>query len=133
MIALTLPEHHVLPQGETLDLPSCSAQYESSLEDMCVPGTITISFLRVLSLRSLTSSDSSMPSVNAFADDTNEKTILATFSALLLSFPLFTSPVYLLPASVPLTESSDTTWFGKPVFEGSGEDEEVELANRPVL
>ena len=55
-----------------------------------LPGTMTISFLRVLSLRSLTSSDLSMPSVKAFAPATKAKTILATFSAV---FPLAsTSP-----------------------------------------
>ena len=48
-----------------------------------LPGTITISFLRVLSLSSLTSSDLSRPTVNEFDAATNAKTILATSSAVL--------------------------------------------------
>ena len=50
-----------------------------------LPGTMTISFLRVRNRRSFTSSDLSMPSVKAFASVVNVNTIRAISSAL---FPL---------------------------------------------
>lgn len=50
-----------------------------------IPGTMTISFLRVLNRSNLTSSDLSMPSVKAFAPAINANTSRAISSALLPS------------------------------------------------
>ncbi len=98
-----------------------------------VPGTMTISFFRVLSLSSFTSSDLSIPSVKAFAPATNAKTIAATSSALLpvvitsellvysLSLLLFpvgppTSLDIVLLATTGLCDGNDGTVASRPVL-----------------
>ena len=71
---------------------------------------MTNSFLRVLSLSSLTSSPLSMSSATSFAAFTNEKTTLATSSALFL---LFMPPVVLtrLSLSFPLEPNEKVSPF----------------------
>lgn len=64
---------------------------------MDIPGTMTISLLRVLKRRSLTSSDLSMPSVKAFAPTTKANTIRAMSSALLPFLSSSVLPGYSMP------------------------------------
>ena len=96
---------------------------------------MTISFLRVLSLRSLTSSDLSMPSVKALAPATKANTIRATSSAVLpfasmLPLPGYSGPplVASAPSPAPFCLVSLPTGGSSEDVEGEGED-----ARSPVL
>ncbi len=106
-----------------------------SLLTRILPGTMTISFLRVLSLRSLTSSDLSMPSVKAFAPATKANTIRATSSAVLPFASILPSPEYSGPPLVASAPSPELFCLVSLPTGGSceDEDEEVEDARSPVL
>lgn len=93
---------------------------------------MTISFLRVLSLRSLTSSDLSMPSVNAFDAATNVKTILATSSAV-VSFVTWLLPGYALALLIASNASAEPFSLVPLPTTGLCVDFGEELARRPVL
>ena len=95
-----------------------------------IPGTITISFFRVLSLRSLRSSLSSMLSTNPSALDTNAKTILAISSTcLVLEFsfiPIPYLPSFLVASIVAISPDSS-------VVVKFTEAEDGMLLRRPLL
>jgi len=94
---------------------------------------MTISLFRVLSLRSFTSSDLSIPSVKAFAPVTNAKTILATSSAL-LPFVLTSVLLEYWPSSlIPSGGSLAPIGFVPLPTIGSREGDEEGAASRPVL
>ena len=96
---------------------------------------MTISFLRVLSLRSRTSSDLSMPSVKAFAPATKANTIRATSSAVLPFASILPSPEYSAPTLVASAPSPEPFCLVSLPTGDSCEDveEEVEDARSPVL
>lgn len=98
-----------------------------------LPGTMTISFFRVLSLSSFTSSNLSIPSVKAFAPATNAKTMAATSSALL---PLVLTAVLLVYSPSVIISSvgspAPREFAPSPTIEFC-EGNEEEVASKPVL